>query len=633
MNSTATKLLLPHHIEYLIVDQNLVIQFASVAIARFVEFEEDIEVGQDIRLAFPELFGYEEILMAIVAGDRANFELKAVTRILENRDVHQQPNLNQDFNSSLDSENFEIPRINSPIYIDIYINKIADLSDCLVVFVEEVTDKMALEQALVQSLNEMHLLAGALDTSSHYIDQVIASMAEALLLVTPSGKIKTVNQSAQSLFGYTSEELVNQSLSLLSNDPKLLILDREQTQRMEAVCRRKDGECLLISFSRTVFFVEPDSSPTWIYIGRDITDRKYREVKLLENEELYRVLFESVIDLMFENTSDLIQWVTSEGQFVYINHAWRDTLGYTLEDATPSSIFEIIHPDCQTEFRENFDAVLAGESIEQIVAVLCAKDNQKIWAEGTINCKFSEGKPMAVLVIFRDITPRLKIEALLNQEKKNTERLLLNILPAPIVAQLKQLDANTNINPSEAVIAQHFADTTVLFADIVGFTQIAATLNPTSLIDLLNHIFSVFDRLTEKHGLEKIKTIGDAYMVVGGVPMPKIDHAEAIADMALDMQGAIAQFQLAGIPFSMRIGIHTGPVIAGVIGIKKFIYDLWGNTVNIASRMESQGKPRKIQVTDTTYERLKERYILQERGMVRIKGKGDIKTYWLIGKK
>jgi class 3 adenylate cyclase len=187
--------------------------------------------------------------------------------------------------------------------------------------------------------------------------------------------------------------------------------------------------------------------------------------------------------------------------------------------------------------------------------------------------------------------------------------------------------------PNEAVVAQHFADVTVLFADIVDFTKIASTLSPTELIELLNNIFSVFDRLTEKHGLEKIKTIGDAYMVVGGLPVAKPDHVEAISDMALDMQEAIGQFKLADSPFRMRIGIHTGPVIAGVIGIKKFIYDLWGNTVNIASRMESQGKPRKIQVTDTTYERLKERYVLQERGMVRIKGKGDIKTYWLIGKK
>jgi PAS domain S-box-containing protein len=633
MNSITTKLLLPNHIEYLIVDQNLVIQSTSICIARFVELEENVETGQDIRIAFPELFGYEEILLEVLAGDRPSFELKAITRILDNRFENLQPEDIDDFNISLgeELEQFDSPSPTAQIYLDIYISQIQDVHDSLMVFVEEVTDKMALEQVLVQSLNEMHLLSGALDTSNYYIEQIITSMAEALLIITPDGKIKTANKAAESLFGYKSDELVNQSLSLLSNDPKLLARDRSQTPKFEAVCRKKTGESLFVSFSCTVLSSQTDSLTTLLYIGRDITERKYREIKLIENEELYRVLFESAIGLMFENTSDMIQWTTAEGEFVYINQAWRDTLGYTAFDDVPSSIFEIIHPDCQTEFRSSFNDILLGERIDQIVAELIDKDAQKIWIEGTISCKFSEGKPIGVLLVFRDITMRLKIEALLNQQRKNTERLLLNVLPAPIVAQLKQFD--TNIYPSEAVIAENFADVTVLFADIVGFTEIASTLSPTALIDLLNRIFSVFDRLTEKHGLEKIKTIGDAYMVVGGLPMPKSDHAEAIADMALDMQAAIEQFSITDYPFSMRIGIHTGSAIAGVIGLKKFIYDLWGDTVNIASRMESQGLARKIQVTDVTYERLKSRYIFQERGMVRVKGKGEIKTHWLLGKK
>lgn len=210
----------------------------------------------------------------------------------------------------------------------------------------------------------------------------------------------------------------------------------------------------------------------------------------------------------------------------------------------------------------------------------------------------------------------------LSIEQAKSERLLLNILPEPIAQQLKEGQSN---------IANGFAEATILFADLVNFTQLAEAIAPTELVALLNEIFSEFDHLTEKHGLEKIKTIGDAYMVVGGLPMPRPDHAVAIAEMALDMQQAIAQFnQRHHHQCDLRIGINTGPVIAGVIGTKKFIYDLWGDTVNVASRMESHGLAGAIQVTTATYEHLKSQYIFQPRGPLFIKGKGEMLTYLLI---
>jgi adenylate cyclase len=213
----------------------------------------------------------------------------------------------------------------------------------------------------------------------------------------------------------------------------------------------------------------------------------------------------------------------------------------------------------------------------------------------------------------------------LRYQQEQTERLLLNILPEPIADRLKQ---------QASTIAEDFSEVSVMFADIVGFTQIASRLTPIDLIDLLNQIFSTFDRLSEKHGLEKIKTVGDAYMVVGGLPVRRDDHAEAIAEMALDMQDAIAQFrQETEKEFNIRIGINTGPVVAGVIGIKKFSYDLWGDTVNIASRMESHGIPGKIQVTAATYERLQEQYLFEKRGVIPVKGKGEMTTYFLKGRK
>jgi adenylate cyclase len=218
----------------------------------------------------------------------------------------------------------------------------------------------------------------------------------------------------------------------------------------------------------------------------------------------------------------------------------------------------------------------------------------------------------------------------LKEEQEKSERLLLNILPKTIADQLKQ---------GPRIIADNFAEVTVLFADIVNFTLLSAHLTPKDLVEMLNQIFSIFDALAEQYGLEKIKTIGDAYLVVGGLPTPRTDHAEAIAEMALDMQAAlialspdIPQLDQRFQPLQMRIDINTGSVGAGVIGTTKFAYDLWGDTVNTASRMESLGIPGKTQVTIATYERLKGKYIFEERGAIDVKGKGEMSTYWLAGR-
>ncbi|MEM8637799.1 MAG: adenylate/guanylate cyclase domain-containing protein [Cyanobacteria bacterium P01_G01_bin.54] len=211
----------------------------------------------------------------------------------------------------------------------------------------------------------------------------------------------------------------------------------------------------------------------------------------------------------------------------------------------------------------------------------------------------------------------------LRDEKERSEQLLLNVLPSKIAERLKH---------SPQSLAEHFEEATILFADIVGFTSLAARLDPLQLVDGLNEIFSAFDQLTEKYDLEKIKTIGDAYMVVGGLPVPRADHATAIANMALEMQAHMQTLESFGDqPLQIRIGINTGPVIAGVIGIKKFIYDLWGDAVNVASRMESQGKPSCIQVTEETYLHLKDQYVLKPRGKISVKGRGEMQTYWLVG--
>ncbi len=213
----------------------------------------------------------------------------------------------------------------------------------------------------------------------------------------------------------------------------------------------------------------------------------------------------------------------------------------------------------------------------------------------------------------------------LELEQVKSEQLLLNVLPAAIVLRLKDKEQN---------IAESFGEVTVMFADIVGFTELSSRISATAVVKVLNDIFSAFDHLADRHGLEKIKTIGDAYMVVGGLPTPRPDHAEAVANMAIDMLHEIRLLSLEhSEPFSIRIGISTGPVVAGVIGLKKFIYDLWGDTVNIASRMESHGITGCIQVTAETYDILKDKYTFQRRGAIQVKGKGYMITYLLTGKK
>jgi guanylate cyclase len=223
------------------------------------------------------------------------------------------------------------------------------------------------------------------------------------------------------------------------------------------------------------------------------------------------------------------------------------------------------------------------------------------------------------------IGERDRVLETLRVEQDRSERLLLNILPATIAERLKN---------EPAVIADGFEAVTVLFADIVGFTAFAHARPPEEVVAVLNQLFSRFDELADRHGLEKIKTIGDAYMVAGGLPVPRPDHQAAIAEMALDMCDAVDRFRAeTDIELAIRVGIDSGPVVAGVIGHRKFSYDVWGDTVNMASRMESHGVPGCIQVTDTVYQRLCGRYEFRERGTVEVKGKGPTTTYLLLGRR
>jgi adenylate cyclase len=206
-------------------------------------------------------------------------------------------------------------------------------------------------------------------------------------------------------------------------------------------------------------------------------------------------------------------------------------------------------------------------------------------------------------------------------EQQRSEALLVNILPSSIAQRLK---AETQS------IADHFESASVLFADVVNFTPLARGLPPAEVVGILDQLFSHFDTLVERHGLEKIKTIGDCYMAAAGVPDPRPDHARRAALLALDMRDAVATSAIGQLGLELRIGINSGPVVAGVIGTKRFLYDLWGDSVNTASRMEAHGTPGEIQITRTTYELLKDEFVCRKRGTILVKGRGRMATWYLV---
>jgi len=215
-------------------------------------------------------------------------------------------------------------------------------------------------------------------------------------------------------------------------------------------------------------------------------------------------------------------------------------------------------------------------------------------------------------------------EAALDHAHQRSEELLLNILPPSIATRLKR---------QPGTIADGFTEVTVLFADIVGFTTLSARLPPERIVGMLNELFCTFDDLAGKLGLEKIKTIGDCYMIAGGLPEPRTDHAEAVAEMGLEMLRITHEFSArAKESIQVRIGINTGPVVAGVIGKRKFIYDLWGDTVNTASRMESHSMPGMVQISAASHARLAAKYRMRARGVIDVKGKGAMETWFLEGR-
>ena len=233
---------------------------------------------------------------------------------------------------------------------------------------------------------------------------------------------------------------------------------------------------------------------------------------------------------------------------------------------------------------------------------------------------------MLVLTIWYTLREIDRAEAAMEAEYERSERLLANILPATIADRLKE--------PTRTVIADKYEDASILFADIAGYTKRASDTAPAELVRFLDRLYTDLDALVDRHGLEKVKTSGDSYMVVSGVPIPRADHIEALARLALDMAEAVAGLKdPQGRDVPLRIGMATGPVVAGVVGAKKFFYDVWGDAVNVAARMETTDVEGRIQVPDNVYQRLRHAFEFEERGVVDVKGKGPMHTWYLVGQR
>ena len=296
--------------------------------------------------------------------------------------------------------------------------------------------------------------------------------------------------------------------------------------------------------------------------------------------------------------------VNASGTLIYANEASTPmlaALSFSVGEPLPVDLRDQITARLSSGTREAIECV-AGDQFYELVAV-------EIPEFGFIN------------LYGTDVTAARQVA----KAKQESERLLLNILPPPIADRLRS---------GERVIADRFEDASLLIADIVGFTKLSSELSPNALVELLDDIFSVLDVLVERHGLEKVKTIGDAYMIVGGVPTTSDDHVERLAQMALDMCVAVRELQ--SVPprvVEIRIGMSCGPLVAGVIGSKRTIYDVWGDTVNVASRMESLGAPGRIHVSEAVYTRLRDSFDFEPRGEIEVKGKGVMPTYYLLGRR
>lgn len=486
---------------------------------------------------------------------------------------------------------------------------------------------------------------------SEELFRTISESTPVLMILTQhlDGKIIYANPISIQQLGLDREQQDGyrlQEFLLNSEDERqieTMLAEQGQVRNYEMQMRSAQGEVFWVSASiHPLLMGDTQTRLTTLY---DISNRKQAEAALQQSQQslqqqtqdLEQRIFQRAAELqdaeekyrtIFENAAEGIFQITLEGSYLSANPALAKLYGYSSPEELIASIHDLSRQVyVQPRRRDEMIAYLTRfDSVEGFESEVYRQDGSTIWISENVRAvRDAEGVLLYYEGSARNITDRKTAEDELRQQRLMSERLLLNVLPQPIAERLKRGETN---------IADSFPEATVLFADIVNFTGLSSHIAPVELVGLLNRVFSVFDKLADRYQLEKIKTIGDAYMVVGGVPTTISDHVGAIATMALGMMRATNRFKTRNKqPIRLRIGIHTGPVVAGVIGSRKFTYDLWGDTVNVASRMESQGELGRIQVSEAVYEKLSDRFTFASRQPIEVKGKGLMNTYWLLGKK
>ena len=652
MNLVSTKIIVPQHIEYFIVDRDLAIFEYSANISRFFSLDKSFSRGQDVRELLPELSSYQAVVNKILEGKKKYFSL---------------PTIN--FNSQGKRSS------NSELYFTIHLNLYqVENNNCIVIFLEEITNQKYLIESFNNKINEydllhdVSLLSKELAQSNYFYERVFTSITEALIITSNTGIIQQINQSTINLLGYRQADLVDRSINKIIADPNFLLSEIQQyllaqgelLKNIEVICQTKQGLTKIISFSCSQTKIANDDLKL-IYIGRDITNLKHYQQrqavqssvsKILANSQGFTQAAPKILQVICENLNLMVGeiWIAqniTNKQKLKCEAIWTKNRSQfnKLIKTTQKSDYEIKedivgkiwlknsfcwYNNCSQKFNYPRQNIALEVGLKGGFAFTVQGDNNILAVMNFfVKTSIKPNKDLSDLMLtisnqLGQFIQRKQAETALRYQQQETEKLLLNILPKMIAQQLKK---------QNRTIADHFESVTILFADLVDFTSLFSQLPPIEIVEILNEIFSEFDRISTKYGLEKIKIIGDAYMIVGGLPEARDDHAEAIAEMALDMQQAIAQFNLeTDKTLSIRIGINTGEVVAGVIGTKKFTYDLWGDAVNIAYRMESHGVPNSIQVTTSTYQLLKDKYIFQPRGTIQVKGRGEMSTYFLVGR-